>query len=457
MTLLGLINNHGEPIRFADIPKSFDRADWPGPLPVVLTLARQKTIYHDFLAKYNELNKGNSLRLIPSVTQLIKPPRVAAMEKVYDYFEDPKSMVKREMGTMKHGIIENNVADLRENGHLDYASEVSMLHPLYDDNYVPCTIDLIQKSAGIIDDWKFSSAYKIRLARDAANWEIGGKLEEWTLQLNFYRLACHVGSLYVEKTPTGEPTGNVRKFRLAITKLYLTIWQTDDRDEVPMESFEVPMLPLEQVREYFIDRAEAHAKAEALARDCRRGALPEAAFQAALEPCSERDQWRKAPAYAVAKPGSKSALKVFYADSEGGAAVAKHNAEALAEEKNLEVDQDRSVVEWDEATCRFGVRKNKNKRPTKWFDCNLTTSEDVDAEKARVLVEAEAFAAAANAKLEYYGVDHRPGEPIRCADFCPAGGVCRQFAAEAKGTEALARAQARWRTMSGQKAPEAGQ
>lgn len=444
MPQLGLINNRGERVRFDDIPKNFRREDWPAPLPMLMIFARQKTIYQDFLAKYNTLNPGNPLRLGPSVTQLLKPPRAAAQESVYGYYEEPASIVKREMGTIKHSVIENNINALRDSGDTTWASEISVLHNLVDDWFVPCTIDCIDKSSRILDDWKFTSGYKVRLGKDPANWEIGGKLEDWTLQLNFYRLVLERGSFFVEKDAAGNPTGILKPFKFRIDGIYLTMCQTDDRDEDPIGMFQVPMLPLDDVAAHFSELLHRHDAAAALARSYRSGGLAEADFQARLEACAERDQWRKAPAYAVAKPG-KAALKVFYADTEGGEAIAKHNAEALAEEKNRAMDGERMLVREDKDRSMFLCYKEGGKKPSKMFRYDATpklavAKENIEATRK----EAETYAAEANAKLELYAVEHRPGEPIRCKDYCPVAGRCRQFALEAAGSEALASAKARW-------------
>lgn len=387
MPWVGLINKRGERVRFEDIPRTFHRDDWGMPLPALMVLMRQKTIYQQFLRAFNTMNPGNKLRLAPSVTQLLKPPRVAALDSIYDYYEEPDGLIKRELGTMGHAAIEENVRALRDGGNDRYAAEVMCLFELIPGVFVPMCIDLVDKVERNIEDHKFTSAYKMKLGRDPLNWEIGGKLDDWTRQTNLYALACSAGAYAMLADADGRPNGATKFFQMPVESIYLNVWQGDDRDEPRSESFSVPMLPMDLTREHFAELYHRHMAAQDLVAAFRRGQISEAALHERLEPCSERDQWRKAPAFAVWKQGNQKATKTFYGD--------KHNSEA-------------------------------------------------EARKA-----AQDYADEMNAKSGGYYVEERKGFATRCADWCPVAGVCAQARAENAGTETWQKATDRWRQCGG--------
>jgi hypothetical protein len=398
MPQVGLINLHGEQVRYADIPKNFRREDWGCSLPFLMVLMRQKTYYQTFLTKYRAANPHKPIRLAPSVTQLLKPPRVAVLESLHEWFETPDRMVKREMGTLKHEVIERNVAALREMGEERYHAEVKGAWEIEPGVFVPLTADLIdlgpdpaRYDQAILEDHKFSSEYKMKKAikGGAMAWEIGGDLEDWTLQTNFYAAAFEDGALCI-KEKDGEPTGELKRFRNAIRfkaiKLNLSQDQTRDLDN--LRSFDVPRLPNHVVLDHFRDLYERHMAAQALAADWRAGRIDEEQFQTRLEACSSKDQWRKAPAYSVWKTGNQRATKTFYVD-----------------------------------------------------DGRLAS--DVEAEARKFLDECNAKAKG----NEVYTMKFYPGEPKRCMDWCSVAGKCLQCKRESQGRnlEVWTTALERWR------------
>lgn len=210
-----------------------------------------------------------------SVTELIRPPRIAALEIRHadEIIEDASDRIWALMGSMGHEILRNaseggiieerciiEIAGVKVSGQMDYA--------------VP------EKS---IIDYKFVSLWAIR----------DGVKPDWEQQLNCYKYMADQYGVEVKD--------------LSIIAI-LRDWNVNEAKRNPeLPQSQVVVMPVriwakEAVEAFFKRRIEAHVAA-------RNGVLPE---------CTPMDVWEKPERYAVMKKGNKKASRVLDSKLEAG-------------------------------------------------------------------------------------------------------------------------------------------
>lgn len=219
-----------------------------------------------------------------SVTQLIGPPRKAALERSYSdqIEEDASDRIWSLMGQSVHVILEraNRVGFAERRFYMPVNGwTVSGAFDAYYSN-------------GLLQDYKVTSAWSVK----------DGAKKEWEQQLNLGRLLIE----YEENE------------NLKITKLQIIAIL---RDWSKMEASRDPSYPQSQV--VLLDvplwsEAEAHRylKERVTLHQLARIALPE---------CTPEDRWAKPTKYAVMKEGRERAVKLYdkREDAESHASVDK--------------------------------------------------------------------------------------------------------------------------------------
>jgi len=206
-----------------------------------------------------------------SVTGLLKPPRVAALEREHgsELEEDVSSRIWSLLGQVIHGILERadktGIAEQRLSLDLE-GWKVSGQIDRYEN--------------GLVQDYKVTSVHKL----------LQGNCEEWTAQLNLYaallRHHCH----------------SVRELQVIAI---LRDWSKSEarrNPEYPQAQVVTIPLPLwdpEKALEFMRNRVKLHQEA--------RVSLPE---------CSTEERWARPDVYAVMKNGKKRAVKLFASEHE---------------------------------------------------------------------------------------------------------------------------------------------
>lgn len=210
-----------------------------------------------------------------SVTGLLKPPRMAALEATHAeaLSEDVSDRIWSLMGKLGHKVLE-------QSGSSQYVE-----HRLFAKRLgwtVSGQMDVYEQS--VIEDWKFVSTYACV-----------HNLPKFEEQLNLYRLLAHENGLAVDK--------------LRIRAIYRD-WSKNEASrnrEYPqfqVQTFDLMVWPLEEAYRFLEDRITAHQKA--------RTELPL---------CGPVDRWAKAPVWAVTKIGAKRAKSLHDTEDQAKAAM----------------------------------------------------------------------------------------------------------------------------------------
>lgn len=221
-----------------------------------------------------------------SVTTLLKPPRMVALEKQHkDEMEEDVSMrIWSLMGQVVHGILERasntGVAERRLSINVEGWSVSGSM-----DRYID----------GLLQDYKVVTAYKFK---------DGGVPIEYEQQLNVYAeiLRQH-----------GHPVSRMEIVGILRDWSKLEARRDANYPQTQVIVREVPMWSPSKALAFISDRVILHKQA--------RITLPE---------CSDEDRWARPTKYAVMREGQVRAVKLFDAQSE---------AESYAQQgKNLSVE-----------------------------------------------------------------------------------------------------------------------
>lgn len=210
-----------------------------------------------------------------SVTSLLKPPQMLALERQFEdeLEEDVSDRIWSLLGQVVHGILER--AEETAIAEQRLVIEVEGWK-------VSGQMDRFLLKEGILQDYKFTSVYKIR----------DGVPEEYAKQLNIY---AHI----------------LRKHGKTVNKLQIVAilrdWSKNqynrEGDPYPAQQvvlLDVPIIPDEEVAEYVKERVLLHKTAASLSP-------PELAEQS---PCSAEDRWARGDVWAVMKKGQKKAARL---------------------------------------------------------------------------------------------------------------------------------------------------
>jgi hypothetical protein len=216
-----------------------------------------------------------------STTGLLKPPRIAQLlrehgDKIVD---DAADRLWALYGQIVHGIIERAATD-----------EIveKRLHMTLLGKTVSGQVDLVNNK--ILTDWKFVTRFATK----------EGVKDDWMQQGQINRLLCHENGIEIEKIEY-----------VALYRDYSVLAASRDSEypKAPVESFNVPIWPLEKTKAFVEERIRLHEAAKT-----------------ELPLCTDEERWAKPEKWAHVKRGQKRAVKLY--DSEQQAEAAAKNAGA---------------------------------------------------------------------------------------------------------------------------------
>jgi hypothetical protein len=217
-----------------------------------------------------------------SVTELIRPPRIAVLSRRYDdvISEDVADRIFSLIGKAIHTILERAASDR-------YITETRFVIN-FEGTRVGGQIDLYDKDEMKLQDWKITSRYTTK----------EGPKPEWIAQgnLNRYLLwKCNVQVKQIEY--------------IAIYRDWSKMMVARNRGDYPEKQVQVLVLPKwtkEEVENYLRERIALHRAAET-----------------ELPMCTEEERWTKKPKFALMKKGMKRAVRLY--DTNEQAAFALEN------------------------------------------------------------------------------------------------------------------------------------
>lgn len=204
-----------------------------------------------------------------SVTQLLKPPQIARLERSHETPEDVSDRIWALLGQAVHVILERAGKD---NTSAIAEKRLFMTVTVDGKEYrISGALDRFHFAMGCLTDYKITSVY----AR-------GGK-DEWEQQLNLLRvLLAHNGY-------TVHRLENVLIFRDWRPKEALS---RDDYPKSQVATLKVELWPMERAVEFLHQRIRDHA-----------AATPRS--------CTPEERWHQPDKWALMKRGRKTAIKLF--------------------------------------------------------------------------------------------------------------------------------------------------
>lgn len=223
-----------------------------------------------------------------SVTQLLKPPRMTALEWAYEneLTADVSELVWAMFGTAVHNVLDNNT---------EHIIPGRRLYTTCRDWTISGEFDYIDAD-GILWDWKVASVWEI----------MNGVKEEREQQLNLYSLLAARNGIQINGLKLG---------------FLLRDWSQSaadrDRQYPPFSIHVVPVANwgILQAEEYLEERVRLHQEA--------RVNLPE---------CTPEEQWAKPTVWAATKTGNTRATKLFPSENE---ALAWHQLQSDGASMNI--------------------------------------------------------------------------------------------------------------------------
>lgn len=240
----------------------------------------------------NNWYSGTGEKRFASVTQLIKPTKMAILEKRYwnEITQDASEMIWSLMGSAMHKVLEA--------GEGENSLNEERLTAVVKDAKVSGGVDLYED--GIITDFKFTSTYSFSSA---------GRKAEWEKQLNLYA--------YLFREQGFEVTG------LRVLAIFRD-WQRSRKARDAnyprlVEAIEIPLWDADTARRYIAERVEEMQEALLLPDDL----IPE---------CTAEERWQGLTKYAVYKQGNtQRALRVFDEEAEAREYLQNHSNSASLE------------------------------------------------------------------------------------------------------------------------------
>lgn len=208
-----------------------------------------------------------------SVTSLLKPPQLLALEKRHEeeITEDVSDRIWSLLGQVVHGILERSD---------DTAITERRLYVDVLGWRVGGAMDRFVLKEGLLQDYKFTTVYKVR----------DGITEEFAKQLNIY---AHILRANGEK---------VNKLEIVAI---LRDWSKNQykREGAPYPSnqvviLDVPIIDDKEVRQFIEERVKLHQ------------AAIEEKDSTKLLPCTKEERWAKDDVYAIMKEGGKRAVRL---------------------------------------------------------------------------------------------------------------------------------------------------
>jgi len=225
-----------------------------------------------------------------SVTELIGPPRIAALKIKHhdDIEEDAEDRLHSLYGQIVHLILEraNRVGFAEKRLYLES-----------DGSSISGQLDTVELESGTLTDWKFSTVWKFKPGNPAP--------EEWVAQLNMQLELLRVNGMDAKSL---QIVGLLRDFSK------LEARRNPDYPKRSVVIMPIPMWEREKTQSFILNRVILHKQA-----------------RITLPLCTPEERWARPNKYALMKKGGKRAVKLY--DSE---ADAKSHAES--DPKNLFVE-----------------------------------------------------------------------------------------------------------------------
>lgn len=183
-----------------------------------------------------------------SVTELIKPPRIRALEIKHDHeiVVDVSDMLWSLYGQVAHGILERaNRADLAEKR---FFANVEVEGRSYSLSGQLDTLSLVN---GILSDYKFTTAWGFMANREPK--------DEWIAQLNIQNYLLHKNVLKANKL---QIVGLLRDWQIRSAN------EKKDYPQVQVAIQSIHMWTLEKTEEYIKARIKLHIEALTVLPEC---------------------------------------------------------------------------------------------------------------------------------------------------------------------------------------------
>ncbi len=236
-----------------------------------------------YLATLAEWYSGAKIDKDYSVTELLKP---ALLKRLEDEYFDQITMEASDqlwavMGSAMHYILEQGAKQDSER----YLLEKRFTEKFFEKK-ISGQIDVYDKKDKEIQDHKYTSVWNY-VYKDAPN---NLTIQNWTFQLNVYRLLAEKNGLPVKKLSINLIFRDFNSKKSEIDKNY----PSTQAINIPIE-----ILDDNQVLAQMQYHITKHEKAKGIPIE-------------SVEICSKEERWQDKDKWAVMKKGRKSAVKLFY-------------------------------------------------------------------------------------------------------------------------------------------------
>lgn len=232
-------------------------------------------------AEHEMYSKGDARY---SVTELIKPARMAALQRLYGdaIVEDVADNIWSVLGRIGHGILEASGAPV---------TGAILEERLYADVLgvrISGAMDhTVLLPTGCLDDYKFTNVYAVS----------HGVKFEWEAQLNIYAWLRGLRGQVIERLRV---VAMLRDW--IISRARAAVLSGGHYPEHQVVTIDIPLWPFEKTQQYVEERVNAHL----LADEWASGVHP------VDEPlCSDEERWVRPTRYAFMKKNRKTAVKLY--------------------------------------------------------------------------------------------------------------------------------------------------
>lgn len=187
-----------------------------------------------------------------SVTELIKPPRIRALELKHksDITEDVSDRLWSLYGQIGHGILERaNMADLAEKR---FFANIEVSHDDHIKTYVLSgQLDTLSLKDNTLSDYKFTTSWSFMANKEPK--------PEYVAQLNMQNYLLNVNGLKAEKL---QIVGLLRDWQILQAK------KNKDYPQVQIAIQPIPMWSFEETENYIKERVRLHLEALSVLPEC---------------------------------------------------------------------------------------------------------------------------------------------------------------------------------------------
>ena len=244
-------------------------------LPEPILRAAERELYSKGDARY-------------SVTELLKPPRMAALQRLYAdaIVEDVADNIWSVLGRIGHGILEASGAPV---------TGAILEERLYADVLgvrISGAMDhTVLLPTGCLDDYKFTNVYAVS----------HGLKREWEQQLNIYTWLRGLHGQTIERLRV---VAILRDWLISRARAAALSGASYPQHQVV--TLDVPLWTREETQMFVEERVALHLAADDWAQhlNARPGHITEPR-------CTDEDRWTRPTRYALMKKGRKTAIKLY--------------------------------------------------------------------------------------------------------------------------------------------------